>query len=622
LYMDIIQEKYDVDISGDDYIVTGYVDGGDHKFQVKIKAIPSGGSPVQKTKLMGLTQPYWGIENADSVVLLLSITTDYKQEWPAYIGVDPEVKCREIIQKAEKVGYVALKNEHIEDYLELYSRVQIDLNSDEELNKLPTDVRFNRFKNGGKDLGLKELVFNLGRYSIISSSRPGSLPANLQGKWNNFYVAPWAGNYQANINIQEIYWPCGPTDLLECQVPYIDWTADLVKPGHEIAKIVYGTDGWVSHTTGNIWGHAAPSGGIPWGVYPLGAVWHCQHAWEQFTFSNDTAYLKNIAYPIIKGATQFWLENLVKFKKYLIIAPSISAEHGAHIESDQEIMQSYETNRNQNLFNVPGPSQDAQMVRDLFVMCREAADLLEIDKSFIKEVSAAQKKLMPHKIGQYGQLQEWYEDLDSPDDHHRHISHLYAVCPGNQIHPTTTPELAEAAKVSLNMRGEGRFMNYDRASGGNWSMAHRIWCWTRLMDGDRANKIFDQTLREQGFENLLTFQHAGWSSGRPDFFREPDNLFLNFQLDASGSTPGFMAEMLLQSHLGEIMLLPALPTEWEKGSVKGLKARGNYSVDIIWEKGELKKAVIKGDTKEAPKIRVVDEVIDPKVDDRVDYLSI
>ena len=621
LYMDIIQEKYDVDVSDDEYTVTGFVDGGDHKFQVKIKAIPYGGRPVQRTKLMGLTKPYWGIENADSVVLILNVSTDYKQEWPDYKGTDPEQLCRKVINNAAETGYEKMREEHIEDYSELYSRTQIDLNSDEELNKLPTDERFHRFKDGEQDLGLKELVFNLGRYMIISSSRPGSLPANLQGKWNTFYVAPWAGNYQANINIQEIYWPCGPTDLLECQIPYVDWTVDLVNPGREVAKIVYGTDGWVSHTTGNIWGHAAPSGGIPWGVYPLGSVWHCQHLWEQFTFSQDTAYLKNVAYPIIKEASQFWLENLVKFKKHLIVAPSVSAEHGTTMGKEEtgNTLNNQRRRRSEAYYNIPN-YQDAQMIRDLFTMCLEADNILGVDKAFSKKVKDAEKKLLPHAVGKYGQLEEWYGDYDSPEDHHRHIAHLYAVCPGNQIHPLTTPKLAEAAKVSLNMRSEGRFLDYDSASGGNWSMAWRIWCWARLMDGDRADKVFDLMLRQEAFENLLTFQHAGWASGRPDLFREPDNLFLNFQLDASASTPGFMAEMLLQSHLDEIILLPALPKEWKNGSITGLKARGNYKVDISWENGELKKATISGNTAKAPKILVVDKVIDPEKDSRVEYV--
>jgi alpha-L-fucosidase 2 len=248
------------------------------------------------------------------------------------------------------------------------------------------------------------------------------------------------------------------------------------------------------------------------------------------------------------------------------------------------------------------------MIRDLFAMSMRSAEILQSDHDFNKKLKTLSKKLVPNLIGKYGQLQEWQADIDSPEDHHRHIAHLYAVCPGSEIHPLITPKLADAAKVSLNLRGDGRYLTNDSASGGNWSMCWRIWCWARLMDGNRANKIFDQMLREQGFENLLTFQHAGYSMGRPDLYRETENLFLYFQLDASASTPGFMAEMLLQSHLDQIILLPALPDEWKDGTVTGLLARGGHKVDIQWKDGELVKAVITTAGK-IPVIRVNDKIV-------------
>jgi len=550
------------------------------------------------------------VHRADSVVLVLSAATDYKLEYPEYKGIDPTLTCTSLLEKAQELGYATLKQVHIDDYTSLYSRVEIDLNSNPELNALPTNERWERMKKGQVDTGLKELAFNLGRYLIISSSRPGTLPANLQGKWNTMLNPPWTGNYQANINIQEIYWPCGPVNLIECQEPYVEWTKDLVKSGREMARQVYGTHGWISHTIGNIWGHTAPVGGIPWGIYPLAPVWHCQHLWEQFNFTMDTSYLEETAYPIMKEAAVFWMENLVEYRGTLIAAPSISAEHGATLPGKDRVV-----------FNIPGATQDAQMIGDLFKNCIRAAEILDLDLSFRDSVRQYRARLIPPKIGKYGQLQEWFEDIDSPDDHHRHISHLYAVCPGSGIHPITTPRLAEAAMISLNMRGEGRFMDNDPASGGNWSLAWRIWCWTRLMDGDRANKIFTEMLTEEGFENLTTFQHASYGEGGEDLAVDQDSLHLHFQLDATASTPGFMAEMLLQSHLGEIILLPALPSEWPTGSVKGLKARGNYSVDISWENGELKKATIRGNSSKAPKIRIIDTYVYPGKDSRVVYLA-
>jgi alpha-L-fucosidase 2 len=306
----------------------------------------------------------------------------------------------------------------------------------------------------------------------------------------------------------------------------------------------------------------------------------------------------------------FWMENLVEYRGTLIAAPSISAEHGATLPDQDRVV-----------FNIPGATQDAQMIGDLFKNCIRAAEILDLDLSFRDSVRQYHARLIPPKIGKYGQLQEWFEDIDSPEDHHRHISHLYAVCPGSGIHPLTTPELAEAAKVSLNMRGEGRFMDNDPASGGNWSLAWRIWCWTRLMDGDRANKIFTEMLTEEGFENLTTFQHASYGEGGEDLAVDQDSLHLHFQLDGSATTPGFMAEMLLQSQLGEILLLPALPGEWKTGSVTGLKARGGYTVDINWKNGKLEKATISGGSGTIPRIRIGDKIVDPSTDKRIQYIS-
>jgi alpha-L-fucosidase 2 len=460
-------------------------------------------------------------------------------------------------------------------------------------------------RQGKGDVGLKEVAFNLGRYLIISSSRPGTLPANLQGKWNSFYRSPWSGNYQSNINIQEIYWSCGPMDLGECGEPYVDWIKDLVEPGREIARRVYGTAGWVSHTTGNIYGNAAPTGAISYGVYPMATVWHCRHLWDQFSYSMDTAYLRRVAYPIIKEAVRFWLLNLVPFQGHLIVAPSVSAEHGALIDGAVR-------------YNIPGPSQDAEMLRDLFSICIEAAGILHRDPAFCDSVRAESRRLLPFRIGRYGQLQEWWEDLDTPSVHQRHIAHLYAVAPANQIDPYTTPQLAAAAKVSLNMRGDIRYPD-DEASGGNWSRAWRIWCWARLLDGNRADSIFTELLTEEGFENLLTFQHAGYHWNRKDFYQEPDSLYLHYQLDASASTPGFMAEFLLQSRSGELDLLPALPDAWRNGSVTGLKARGGYSVDIQWKEGRLVHAVIRGRTRHVPKVRVGGRYVDVLHDKRIEW---
>ncbi|HSN50576.1 MAG TPA: hypothetical protein VLR52_05040, partial [Bacteroidales bacterium] len=447
------------------------------------------------------------------------------------------------------------------------------------------------------------------RYMIISSSRPGTLPANLQGVWNTFMAAPWAGNYQSNINLQEIYWSCGPTDLEECEQAYVDWIDNLSIPGREIAKRVYGTNGWVSHTTGNIWGHAAPIGDHPWGMYPMGAAWHCQVLWDHFAFTQDTPYLKRQAYPLLKDATVFWLENMVRYKGFLITAPTVSAEHGALMTENGLNPAFHDSISTKYHYSLPGVYQDIEMLWDLFTNTSKAARIAG-DNIFADSLLKIREDLLPLKTGKYGQLQEWYEDIDDPECHHRHIAHLYAVCPGNQISPFITPELAEAAKKSLDMRGDGRFPQQELAAGGNWARAHRMWCWTRLLDGNRADKIMTEMLTEEGFENGLTFQHADYGWERNDLFMEGE-LYCHFQLDGSASLPGCIAEMLVQSHTGEIHLLPALPDELRTGKVKGLKARGGYKIDMEWEKGELKKAMIyAGKGSPVPSIRLRNNILD------------
>ncbi|MDX1284004.1 MAG: hypothetical protein R3182_03285, partial [Draconibacterium sp.] len=556
------------------------------------------------------------VENANSVELFLTIASDYKMEYPDYRGENPRTITDRILAESVSLGYEKLKEIHINDYRELYDRVKLELPANVEAEKLPTNKRFEKLKAGDSDPGYKVLAFNLGRYMVISSSRPGTLPANLQGVWNNFNVAPWAGNYQSNVNIQEIYWSCGNTNLLECQQSYIDWIENLVHSGKEVAKRIYGTNGWISHTVGNIWGHAGLIGNHPWGMYSMGSAWHCQHVWDQFAFNRDLNYLKNQAYPILKEASIFWLENMVPFEGYFITAPTVSAEHGA-LQTEEGLNPAFHDFRSDNyVYSLPGVYQDMEMLWDLFTNTSEAAKLVG-EKEFADSLLTVREKLLPLKIGKHGQLQEWYDDIDHPDCHHRHIAHLYAVAPGFQIHPTTTPELAEAAKVSLNMRGDGRYMEQELAAGGNWSRAHRMWCWARLLDGNRTNKIMTEILTEQGFENVLTHQHANYGWERKNYFKEGD-LYCHYQLDASGSIPGCIVEMIVQSHMGEIHLLPCLPDEFKTGKVTGVLARGNYELNIEWEDGELISAIITCPSEtEIPQIRLKDKIVSSENEERI-----
>ncbi|MFT4734247.1 MAG: alpha-L-fucosidase 2 [Algoriphagus sp.] len=608
----VIQKTSSVSINNDEFEISGKINGNDRPFRVLVKLKQNGGELGQSGNQLTL-------RGADDVVLYITMSTNYKMAYPDYTGEDPQIKNRDVIDKALVKGFKELRKAHVQDYKNLYDRVSLKLETDPLLSKLPTNERFERLKSGSKDTGYKELAFNLGRYMVISASRKGSLPANLQGVWNTYNFSPWAGNYQSNINIQEIYWSCGPLNLPECQQPYIDWIDDLSISGTEIAKEVYDSKGWISHTTGNIWGHAAPIGGIKWGMYPMGSAWHSQHVWDQYAFTRDKVYLENQAYPILKNASIFWLENLTPYKGYYITSPSVSAEHGA-LMTDKGLNPAFhDLKSNKYQYNIPGVFQDMEMLWDLFTNTSEAA-LIIGEKAFSDSLLAAREKLMPLKIGQYGQLQEWYEDIDSPDCHHRHIAHLYAAAPGRQIHPTITPVLALAAKKSLDMRGDGRFMEQEDASGGNWARAHRMWAWTRLMDGERANKIMSEMLTEEGFENGLTYQHAPYNgNGGPELYQEPDGMFCNFQLDGSGALPGCIAEMIVQSHLDEIQLLPALPTEFNSGEILGIQARGAYTVDVTWENGQLVKAIITGKTNKQPKVRLTNDLIDISKDKRITF---
>lgn len=583
LGMKIIQDSSETVITDNIFMVRGTIDNNLRPFNVLIYIYSKGGVVNREGQMIS-------VREADTAEIYLAVATNYKMIYPDYTGDDPELITRKIIKNIEPFNYEQIKKRHVEDYRSLFDRVNFELASGKKTESLPTNERFQRLKSGGSDPGYKVLAFNLGRYMIISSSRPNTLPANLQGVWNYFKAAPWSGNYQSNINLQEIYWSCGPTDLAECQEAYTDWIENLAISGREIAQRVYGTAGWVSHTTGNIWGHAAPAGSHPWGMFPMGAVWHCQHIWDQFAFTQDTVYLRDKAFPLLREAAIFWLENLIPFNDYSITAPSVSAEHGALITKDGLNPAYHDYESNNYCYCLPGAYQDIEMLWDLFTNTSDAARIIGYP-GFADSLMNIRDKLLPLKIGRYGQLQEWYEDIDNPDCHHRHIAHLYAVHPGRQIHPAITPELAEAARKSLDMRGDGRFPDQETVSGGNWARAHRMWCWTRLMEGNRANRILTGLLTEQGFENGLTFQHAPFHQGGSEFLME-DELNCHFQLDASASVPGCIAEMLVQSHLGKIHLLPALPDEFKSGKISGLKARGGYKINLAWKNGELSMAEI------------------------------
>jgi alpha-L-fucosidase 2 len=582
--------KYNIHEKTHEIIFSGKLKINGLGFCIRIALIPEGGAVAFKDNKLR-------VNGADKVTLVYAIDTEYKAGGMNFKGVDPVAETQQSISAAVAKAYTALKDTHVKDYKNLYDRVKFTLVGNSNMAKLPSNERFELLRQGTTDdSNLKALYFNLGRYLIISASRPGTLPSNLQGVWNGGEHANWEGNFQSNVNLQEMYWGCGPTNLPECQEAYIDWIEALVPKGREVAEAYYGTKGWISHTVGNIWNYAAPGFVLKWGLYTMGSAWHCRHVWSQYEYTHDTEYLKNKGYPILKEAAEFWLENLVEKDGKLISAPTVSAEHAIQVENGEVKKYSDHDSEpgnvdNKRIYTVPG-FQDIEMIHDLFTNVIKASEALNTDKAFRNKVIAARSKLYPLKTGKYGQLQEWIYDYDNARDHHRHISHLYAVYPGEMISVNKTPELAEAAKVSLNMRDEGSIKPVWPWTGGNWSMAMRSACWARLHDGERAIKIYNTLQKETGFENLMTSQpfNSLWYDTHSFAIVPPSDYPM--QVDASMATPGIFAEMLLQTEDNTLYLLPALPTEWPEGEIKGLCARGGYVVNIAWEYGQLTKAEI------------------------------